>query len=150
MPTINQLPAVSTATGSDLLPIYSSSNGDARKMSLTTLMTYFRNTFTSPTVVTTISTPADGFTITLPDDSTNQWALIRQTVNCATGTVILPLVTNCADGQEIQVTTTLQVASFTVNGNGATAVYGAPLVLAAEDNFKLRFNITTLSWYKIA
>lgn len=43
MTTINQLSAVTTVALSDQLPIYSQSNGDARKTSITTLMETVRN-----------------------------------------------------------------------------------------------------------
>lgn len=42
MPTINQLTAVDAVVGADSMPIYSSANGDARKSSITTLLTYIK------------------------------------------------------------------------------------------------------------
>ena len=97
-----------------------------------------------------MTTPANGFTLTIISDGQTRWELLRPTGNLATGTIVLPLFTDAADGQEIKVTSTLQIAALTVNGNGATAVYGAPLVLAAEDFFTLRYNLLTLSWYRIS
>jgi len=61
MPTINQLTATDTVTASDLIPIWSSTDGDARKASANTLKTYLTGgvsvndgliTPTSPSVVT--------------------------------------------------------------------------------------------------
>lgn len=43
MPTINMLASVDTVTGGDQFPIYAPNNGDARKASMTTIMTYVRN-----------------------------------------------------------------------------------------------------------
>jgi hypothetical protein len=40
MPTINQLAAVDDLSGGDSFPIYAASQGDARKVSLTTLLSY--------------------------------------------------------------------------------------------------------------
>jgi hypothetical protein len=51
MATINQLTSVDTPSGSDLVPIYSSSNGDTRKLSLTNLAAWILNE-----INTTIST----------------------------------------------------------------------------------------------
>ena len=150
MSTINQLTTLSTLTGSDNLAVYSSTNGDARKSSLSTLLSYIQSAFTSQTYITTITTPADGFTLTITSDGQTRWQILRPTANLATGTIVLPAVADCADGQELKFTTTLQIAALTVNANGATAVYGAPLVLAAEDFFTLRYNTLTLSWYRIA
>lgn len=152
MPVINQLPSVSSSevTSSDLLPVYNNTNGDARKLSLANLLEWFRTNFTNPAFTTDLQTPGDGFNITLTQDSKNYWLLLRPTSALATGTIVLPAPSVATDGQEVLVTTTLQIASFTVNGNGATAVYGAPSVLAAEDKFKLRYNTQTTSWYLVA
>ena len=40
MPTINQLPAVDTLSAGDNFPVYVPSSGDARRVSVTTLMAY--------------------------------------------------------------------------------------------------------------
>lgn len=47
MPTINQLSAVDSLSAGDQVPVYSSSQGDGRKFSLTTLVAYLSNAFTS-------------------------------------------------------------------------------------------------------
>lgn len=152
MPLINQLPTVSSSelAGSDNLPVYSSANGDARKLSLTALISYFQNNFTNTSKIATITTPADGFTLTVQQDGQSRWEILKPTGALATGTIVLPAPGVAADGQEILVTTSLQIASLTINGNGATAVFGAPSVLAAEDNFTLRYNQLSTSWYKVA
>lgn len=43
MPSINQLNAIDTLSDGDLLPVFSTSNGDARKASLSTLKTYLES-----------------------------------------------------------------------------------------------------------
>lgn len=146
---INQLPVVSLAElkTNDLLAIFSSTNGDTRKASITTLISLFKQEFTRPDYETTVHTPGDGFSITVTQDGLTRWELLRPTGALATGTLVLPAPAVATDGQEILVTTTLQISAFTVDGNGATAVYGAPSVLAAEDKFKLRYNLATTSWY---
>lgn len=50
MSTIYQLSAVSSVQGSDQVPLWSSSQGDSRKFSLTTLVTFLSTAFTSLTV----------------------------------------------------------------------------------------------------
>lgn len=45
MPTINQLSAVDSLSGSDLLPIYSQTNGDARKTSLNSVKEFVEDGF---------------------------------------------------------------------------------------------------------
>jgi hypothetical protein len=150
MTTINELPTIDVAKVADLLAVYQSSNGDARKMSLSTLLTFFSDNFTSPAFITTVTTPGDGFTINMTDDANNQWALIRPTGDLATGTLVLPAVAGLADGQEALVTCKRQVSTFTVNKNGAAELNGAPTVLAANDTFTLRYNKLTDSWNKVA
>ena len=151
MPQINQLSTISATelTGSDNLPVYSSANGDARKLAISALISYLQATFTKQDYLTSVYTPGDGFTETVTQDGFSRWMLLRPTGALATGTIVLPATNVATDGQEILVTTTLQITSFTVNGNGATAVYGAPAVLAAEDKFTLRYNALTTSWYGI-
>ena len=57
MPTISQLSGISQVSGGDLLPVYVSNNGDARKVSITQLLQYFQATFAAPTVATNLYTP---------------------------------------------------------------------------------------------
>ena len=49
MPTINQLTAVDSLSAGDAVPVYSQAQGDARRFSLTTLVSYLSSAFTSLT-----------------------------------------------------------------------------------------------------
>ncbi len=76
MPTINQLNSIDTPSGSDLLPLYSQSNGDARKLSLSNLLLWLTtNTPTAtnnnqPQFTTQYAAPsATGFTVQILDGS---------------------------------------------------------------------------------
>ena len=151
MAQINQLPTMSASqvSGADNLPVYSSANGDARKLSLSALLSWFQDTFARQEFIKTISTPGDGFNITITQDGLNHWALLRPTGGLATGTLVLPAPSVATDGQEVLVTTTYQIAGFTLNGNGASEVNGAPSVLASGDNFKMRYESQTTSWYAV-
>jgi hypothetical protein len=144
------LPVITTITSSDKVSIFSAASGYWAKASLSTLLTWLRANFTSPTFDTTVNVPVTGFNYTTTDDSTNQWHILRPAGTLSTGTVVLPAVANCADGQEIIITTTQIVTTFTVNANGATAANGAPTTLAAGGYFKLRYNLLTTSWYRVA
>jgi hypothetical protein len=152
MSQINQLSSISTSelTTGDNLVVWSNQNGDSRKLSFGNLVDYIQSNITAGTFITTISTPGDGFNITIEQDSQNRWALLRPTGSLATGTIVLPAPAVSIDGQEILVTTTAQIATFTLNGNGASNVYGSPTVLAADDSFKIKYNSQTTSWYKVA
>jgi hypothetical protein len=150
MPTINQLSGISQVSGGDLLPVYVSNNGDARKVSITQLLQYFQQTFASPTVSTNLYTPATGFNVTVPTPvSQQQWMILQPAGTLAAGTITLPLNTGVPDGTEVIVTTTQIITSFTLALNGAAAAFGAPTTLAANAFFTMRFYQATNSWYRI-
>jgi hypothetical protein len=150
MPTINQLSGISQVSGGDLLPVYVSNNGDARKVSITQLLQYFQQTFAAPTVATNLYTLGTGFNITVPTPvSEQQWMIIQPAGTLATGTVTLPLNTGVPDGTQVRVTTTQIITSFTLALNGAAAAFGAPTTLAANAFFTMRFYQATNSWYRV-
>jgi hypothetical protein len=151
MPTINQLSGISQVSGGDLLPVYVSNNGDARKVSITQLLQYFQQTFASPTVSTNLYVPSTGFNVTVPTPvSEQQWMVIQPAGTLAAGTITLPLNTGVPDGTQVLVTTTQIITSFTLALNGAAAAFGAPTTLAANAFFTMRFYQATNSWYRIA
>ena len=58
MPTINQLSSVDSISAGDTVPLYSSSQGDARKFSFTTLVSYLSTAFSSFTASSYLATTA--------------------------------------------------------------------------------------------
>jgi len=151
MPTINQLPLLAQVSPGDQVPVYSPNNGDARRLPVSSLLQYFQQTFASPTLATNVYTPGTGFNLAVPTPvAAQQWMLIQPAGTLALGTITLPLNTQTPDGTEVLVTTTQQITGFTLALNGATAAYGAPSTLAAEDFFRMRFVQATNSWYRIA
>ena len=151
MPTINQLPLLAQVSPGDQVPVYSPNNGDARRLPVSSLLQYFQQTFASPTLATNVYTPGTGFNIAVPTPvAAQQWMLIQPAGTLALGTITLPLNTQTPDGTEVLVTTTQQITGFTLALNGATAAYGAPSTLSAEDFFRMRFVQSTNSWYRIA
>lgn len=151
MPTINQLPLLSQVSAGDQIPVYTPNNGDARRMPISSLLSYFQQTFASPTLATNIYTPGTGFNVAVPTPvATQQWMILQPAGTLATGTITLPLNTQTPDGTEVLITTTQQITGFTLALNGATAAYGAPTTLAAEDFFRMRFVQSTNSWYRIS
>jgi hypothetical protein len=152
MPTINQLPLLLNVSPGDQFAVYTPNNGDARRLPVSALLTFFQQTFAAPTMATNLYTPGTGFNIPVPTPvAQQQWILIQPAGGLATGTVTLPLNTLTADGTEVLVTTTQQITTFTLGLNGAAAVFGNGLAsLAAGDQFRLRFYQPTNSWYRIA
>jgi hypothetical protein len=151
MPTINQLPLLTTPSTGDQIPVYTPNNGDARRVPINALLQLFQAQFASPTLSTQFATPGTGFNIAVQTPvSQQQWLLIQPAGTLAAGTVTLPLNTATPDGTELLVTTTQQITSFTLALNGAADAFGAPSTLAAEGFFRMRYYANTNSWYRIA
>jgi hypothetical protein len=150
MPTINQLPVLNTISSGDQLPVYSPNNGDARRTSIGSLLTFFQQTFASPTLSVNLYVPGSGFNITVPTPVSNdQWMLLQPAGTLATGTITLPLNTGVPDGTSVLITTTQEITSLTIALNGASAIYGAVTSLAAGTATAIRFYQPTNSWYQI-
>jgi len=150
MPQINQLSSTDEVQPGDQVPIYSQSNGDARKVSLSLLKTFFQEGITAADdKITQYSAPsATAFSIQVNNDSDSVWLVLTPTAGFAAGTLVLPAVANCVDRQEILVNCTQAVTTLTVSGNGAT-VTGAPTALTANGFFCLRFDAVTDTWYRV-
>ena len=150
MPTINQLPVLSTINSGDQLPVYSPNNGDARRTSIGSLLTFFQQSFASPTLAVNLYVPGNGFNITVPTPVSNdQWMLLQPAGTLATGTITLPLNTGVPDGTSVLITTTQEITSLTIALNGATALYGGVTTLSAGSATAIRFYQPTNSWYQI-
>ncbi|CAB4173245.1 hypothetical protein UFOVP1024_6 [uncultured Caudovirales phage] len=150
MPTINQLPVLNVISSGDQLPVYSPNNGDARRTSIGSLLTFFQQSFASPTLSVNLYVPASGFNITVPTPVSNdQWMLLQPAGTLATGTITLPLNTGVPDGTTVLITSTQEITSLTIALNGATAIYGAVTSLAAGAATAIRFYQPTNSWYQI-
>ena len=151
MPTINQLASLNQLTGSDQIPVYSASNGDARKASLTTLLTYIEQAWMSPDFQRVTASPTlSGFTLALPTGANSLFVLLTPTGTMATGTIVLPAAASIADGQEIILYTSQEVTALTFTLNGATAVNGAPAGIQAGGSLTLRYDALSVAWYTIS
>jgi hypothetical protein len=150
MATINQLSSLDSVSSGDQLPIFSVSNGDARRVSISTLLSYFQRTFASPTVAVNLYVPSTGFSIAVPTPvSQTQWMLLQPTATLASGTITLPLNTSTADGTSVLFTSTQSITTLTIVKNGATSVHGALSYLTVYEPFTLRYYQATNSWYKV-
>lgn len=148
MPTINQLAQLNQLSGSDQIPVYSASNGDARKASISTLLTYIEQAWMSPAFERVTASPTlSGFTLTLPTGANSLFVLLTPTGTMATGTIVLPPAASAADGQEIVLFTSQEVTALTFTLNGATAVNGAPTGIQAGASLTLRYDVLSVAWY---
>ena len=150
MTWFNRPPVITDLVPSDGLGVFSSDNGYWGRASLSTLLTFIQTYFASPQFTTTYSTPsATGFNVNCANTANNQWQVIAPAAGYAAGTLTLPAVAGCADGQEILVNITQAVTTFTVALNGATAALGAPTTLAANGFFRLRYQLAYTTWYRV-
>ena len=146
MAQINQYPTANPLTGGDLLVLFSNSNSDSRKASLSALQAYLQANLTfdggKQAFTTQYFAPsATDFNAQITDGSDNIWLILTPDATYAAGTITLPTSTNVVDKQEVLINCTEIVTTLTVDGNGATVI-GAPATLAANDTFKLKFDAT--------
>lgn len=150
MPYINQLPALDQLSGGDQLPVYSPVNGDARRVSITALLDFFRGNFADPDYLTIINAPTNsGFNLQLGAQTQSLFLILNPSGAFAAGTITLPPVASCFDGQEILVASSQSIAALTVAGNGATLV-GTPGALGLGGFFTIRFNALQGTWYTLS
>lgn len=152
MSAINKLQRVSELSASDLVPLLSQSFGDDAAVTLANLLAWVKSqTGAAGELSTQRAAPnATGFSVTVSpaESGADVWLLLTPAAGYAAGTVVLPPVAECQDGQELQVTSTQAVTALTVSGNGAT-VNGAPTALTANAFFKLRFDQVLQAWFRI-
>lgn len=150
MPTINQLNSIDTPSASDLLPLFSQENGDARKLSLANLLKWIQaQSITAGGLRTQYVAPSvTAFTVTVTDDGNSTWLILTPTGAFAAGTIKLPSKESSLDGQEVVLNSTQAVTALTIDGNGS-AVTGAPTTLTANAFFRLRYDAVMSTWYRI-
>lgn len=153
MSTINQLSSADAVTGADQVPIFQSSNGDARKASVSLFAEYIQSLLTPASNEETqyFAPNATGFSVTIAPTTTggSVYLLMTPVAGYAAGTIVLPALASSEDGQGVLVSSTQAVTTLTVSGNGAVAVNGAPTTLAANAFFRLRYDGVNQSWYRI-
>lgn len=149
MPTINELNAATQVSGSDLLPIFSQSNGDARKLSLTNFAAWLQGQLTmNDDKVSQYAAPTTGSTVSVADDQNSVWLILTPAAGLGALTLKMPLVDNTIDRQEVLVNSTQSVTTLTLDANGSTIV-GAPTSLSANGFFRLRFDAVMKTWYRV-
>ena len=150
MPTINQLSAISSLSAGDNILVYAPGEGDTRRASLSTLLAFFESEFADPDYLTLINAPTNsGFNLQIGTQTQSLFLIINPTGVFAAGTITLPPVASCFDGQEILVVSSQSIAALTVNGNGATLI-GAPGSLGIGGFFTIRFNSLQATWYTLS
>lgn len=150
MPTINQLPLLTQVSAGDQFAVYTPNNGDARRLPVSSLLTYFQQVFASPELSVNLYVPGSGANITVPTPvSQQQWMLLQPAGPLAALTITLPLNTSVPDGTEVLITTTQAITALTIDINSATAIFGGVTTLPAGAAIRYRFYQPTNSWYAI-
>lgn len=154
MSAIDKLARVTTLTSSDLVALFSGSVGGDVAATLATLLAWLQSQLTAlGTFLTQYFAPsATGWSVTVAPVTAggSVYLLITPTGTFAAGTITLPAVATCVDGQEVLVACTQITTALTVAGNGATAVNGAPTTLAAVNGFfRLRFDMPSKVWSRV-
>ena len=150
MPTINQLALTNVITGADQFPVYSATNGDARRAPAAVLLAYIQSAWMDPNYTRVTASPTlAGFTVGLSGAS-SIFLLLTPTGLMATGTIVLPPASGASDGQEIIIFTTQQITALSFLLNGAAALNGAPSGLGANDSMTLRYDVLSVAWYVIS
>lgn len=154
MTTINQLSAVDNLQSSDQLAVYDASNGDARKASISILQTYMQDNLSFSesgiSYTTQYAAPsATDFSVQITDGSANIHLILTPVAGYADGEIVLPAVGNLVDKQEVLVNCTQNITTLVVDGNGAVAVTGEPSGITANDFFRLKYDLTVQTWYRV-
>lgn len=149
---IQNLSKVTSLSSSDLIALFGTSTGADVAATLATLVTWLQSQLTAASgFVTQYAAPnATGFSVTVSPATTggSVYLLLTPTAGFAAGTITLPAVASCVDGQEVLCNSTQAVTTLTVSGNGAT-VNGAPTTLAANGFFRLRFDAVLDVWSRV-
>jgi hypothetical protein len=142
-----------TPTSASLIPFFDTVNGGDRNMSVAQLAVVILASLATGGYVTQYAAPtATGFSVAVnpPTNGQNMFLLISPLAAYAAGTIVLPLASNCIDGQQVLCFTTQAITALTTSLNGASGVVGVPTTLAAAGYFTLRFDLVSKNWYRIA
>lgn len=135
-------------TLSDLPLIWDSANSDWRLATLSNIKTLVESslTFVEPPTTQRLI-PLTGFEETLTGSS-NLHLILTPAGTLATGTINLPSSVEAEDKQTVLVTTSQEITSLTVGGNGATVV-GEPTTLVLGGFFTMKYDASTATWYRV-
>lgn len=140
----------------DLAFIWDSENSDWRLTTMTAIQALFAaNEAVAADVsikepLTQYAAPATtGFSVEINDDNLDVHLILTPASTLAEGEIVLPAPGNARDKQTVMVNCTQQVTSFSVDGNGATGLYGIPSSLGADDFFTLKYDLAVDSWYRV-
>lgn len=152
MSAIDKLSTVTTLSASDLVALFSNSVGSDTAATLATLATYLQGLMsTGGAMATQYAQPtATGFSVSIApiSDGASMYLNLTPVAGYASGTIVLPAVSACQDGQEVLVSTTNAITTLTINANGSSVI-GGPATLTAGAFFRLRFDAVYKTWSRV-
>lgn len=92
--------------------------------------------------------PNADFNVLVDNNISGTYLVINPSVQITNGIITLPPILNLTDGQEVFVTSSKQITNLTISGNGA-ALIGMPITIGLSGFFKLRFDKTSQTWYRV-
>ena len=128
MPQINQLPTRAVSAG-DLIPFYSSNNGDAAKMSVTALAAEIAdiNGTGSASFATQYESVSDGFTVSIDSTTTDTWLILSPALDSDAGAIVLPSSSNAMHGMTVKISVyDKYTGTLAVTSTGATVYMPTP------------------------
>ena len=150
MSTINELSALSSLSAADLFAVYSSTNGDARKVAASVLLAYIAAGLALPTIVTQYAAPLTGTTVQITDGNDSVHIILTPAGVLATLTLKFPALANCVHDQEIVVNTTQQLTALTLDENGASIIGFADGATLSQFGFlRFKYDSVLSTWYRV-
>jgi hypothetical protein len=146
--TIEKLLLNDTVTDSTVFA--GNESGQDYKYQAQSLVDYFNSKITeTDTFQTQLAIPVNLGSTTIGAAGVSSWLIMNPAGTIATYAVTFPTVLTLVDNQEILITTTQEITSFSLFAPGASTVYGAPTTLAANAFFKMKYNQSTNCWYRV-
>jgi hypothetical protein len=150
--TISELEAIEALSSSDSIPVYDSSNGDARKASLGLLLEWLQDqidiTVGRYLLEKQYETPgATGWVVNVQNTGDDVWLQVDPLAGYAAGTIVMPA--DPVDQQEVWFRVSETVTTFVVDGNGHNMAWDVTEISLTEFVYKLKFDSVTDSWYYV-
>jgi hypothetical protein len=157
MTTINRLSTAETVATNDLIALFSTQNGDARKASISALANAIIPLIPAPVTpavpierkILEIPT-VNNFTINLPTTTDNIWLKLDNTLpGVFSGTINVPPVPGAIDGQVVNISTKTALDNVTILAPGSNAP-NVPSNFIFYQFLTLRYDALNNFWYRTA
>jgi hypothetical protein len=149
MAQINQLPTRTLSAG-DVVPFFSSNNGDAAKASFTSIAALISDILgldSAAAQVTQYESPENAATVVITEKSAPTWLILTPVDTGNSITITLPSSSEAANQMQITVSTDTAI-TISYSSTGATVVYSEPL-LGVGGGMTMKYDSVAKRWYQI-